>query len=146
MFAKPEFVSGIHGDLCEFLCFALYAALGIGLLDDSEYVETIEIEGEVSKPSLGKNTTESRDIPKETIEEATEGTAESTVVDKKEQEEIASIKEINAKLNRVEAGFVPLEFKKPKAREKKTFEYAYEPTIDEMKYDIEVSDDDDFDI
>ena len=138
MFARPDFASGIQGDLCEFLCFALYAALGVGLLDDSEYVETIEIERADEKPSAEKVSTDEKEVS-EVIDEP-------SYEEKKEQEEIASIKEMNAKLNQVEANFVPLEFKKPKPREKRNFEYAYEPTSEEMKYDIEVSDDDDFDV
>ena len=54
--------------------------------------------------------------------------------------------EENEKLNKVQAGFVPLTFKGPKAREKKTFDFDYEPTFEQMKYDVTVSDDDDFDI
>ena len=146
MFAKPEFVSGIHGQLCGFLCFALYAALGIGLLDDSEYVEVIEIEGGIIKPSLETAKAETKDVKTEVSDKVSDKLSEPVATDKEEQDEIAVVKEMNAKLNQVESGFVPLEFKKPKQREKKTFEYAYEPTNDEMKYDIEVSDDDDFDI
>ncbi len=128
MFAKPEFASGVNGQLCVFLSFVLYAALGVGLLDNEE------IEEKVKKVKVTEES--------ETEEEF----AEEKVADSKEQEEIATIKAMNEKLNQVDANFVPLTLKQPKAREKKTVEYAYEPTIDEMKYDIEVSDDDDFDI
>ena len=62
------------------------------------------------------------------------------------QKTASIIKEMNKKLNQVEAGFVPLSFKQPKRQEKKVVDFAFEPTLAQMKYDIIVDDDDDFDI
>lgn len=140
MFTKEDFVSGISGEFICFLCFALYGALGVGLLDNSEIPEKEEKADETEfledeKPDIT-----------EKVEDSIQEKVPLVVADTKEQDEIATIKAMNEKLNRVEAGFVPLEFKKPKEREKKAVGYAYEPTLEEMKYDIEVSDDDDFDI
>ncbi len=139
MFTTGDFVSGINGQFICFLCFVLYGALGVGLLDHSEIPEVEEKEEE-----------EMDEFEEEEYEESVQDKVKENVplvaADKQVQEEIASIKAMNEKLNQVEIGFVPLEFKKPKEREKKSIDYAYEPTQEEMKYDIEVSDDDDFDI
>ena len=140
MFTTRDFVSGINGEFICFLCFAFYAALGVGLLDDSKPLEIEE-----------KEETLEEEFEEEEYEETIQTTVKENVplvavADKQVQDEIASIKAMNEKLNQVETGFVPLEFKKPKEREKKVVDYAYEPTVEEMKYDIEVSDDDDFDI
>ncbi len=102
-----------------FVCFCFYAALGVSTLPQFPHID---------------------------MEEETEASLEMSVEDVKEEEEIQSIKEINEKLNQVDLEFVPLTFKQPKKKEKKTQGYAYEPSEDEMKYDIEVSEDDDFDI
>lgn len=135
MFAKTEFVSGVNCEFFGFICFALYAALGVGLLDDSEVEEQEETD---ELEELEERTTD--------ISESVKLEESAPAVSKQEQEEIANIKAMNEKLNKVEAGFVPLTFKGPKVREKKMVDYAYEPTLEEMKYDIDVADDDDFDI
>lgn len=158
MFVKTEFVSGVNGELCGFLCFVLYAALGIGLLDNFELVEEEEEEEEEDEleedepiAPIAPMTPMAPSVPiapsvPMAQESALTAKAEPVRTDDTEQKEIDSIKAMNEKLNQVEAGFVPLTFKKPKRQEKKTYDYAYEPTVEEMKYDIEVSDDDDFDI
>ena len=135
MFAKSEFVSGVQGEYFEFLCFALFAALGVGLLDNSEDEELSEDETDYLDD----------DLEDESVLKVNEVPV-ATIVNKEEQDEIANIKALNEKLNKVDTGFVPLTFKGPKAREKKTFDYDYEPTIEQMKYDVDVSDDDDFDV
>ena len=155
MFVKTEFVSGVNGELCGFLCFVLYAALGIGLLDNFELVEEEDEEDELEENEpiapIAPMTPMAPSVPiapsvPMAQESALTAKAEPVRTDDTEQKEIDSIKAMNEKLNQVEAGFVPLTFKKPKRQEKKTYDYAYEPTVEEMKYDIEVSDDDDFDI
>ena len=141
MFARADFVSGINGELCEFLSFALYASLGVGLLDNLELEE--EEEEEVYVAEEVETVVSAAQSAQETVPVSKDETVRT---DNAEQKEIDSIKAMNAKLNQVEAGFVPLTLKKPKRQEKKSVDYAYEPTVEEMKYDIEVSDDDDFDI
>ena len=149
MFAKTDFVSGVNGEFLVFMCFALYASLGVGLLDES-VVEEIDDEAEENDILDDDDNVEnvsleiSKDINPVSVNETQVN--EEVSVNKEEQEEIATIKAMNDKLNKVEAGFVPLTFKGPKPREKKSVDYAYEPTLDEMKYDIDVADDDDFDI
>lgn len=150
MFAKTDFVSGVNGEFFVFMCFAIYAALGVGLLDDS-VVEELDEETKENDILDDDESTESvsSEVPKvtQTVPVAViETPVNNVTVSKEEQEEIASIKAMNDKLNKVEAGFVPLTFKGPKPREKKSVGYAYEPSIEEMKYDIDVADDDDFDI
>ena len=148
MFANADFVSGINSEIPMFMCFALYAALGVGLLDNSELI--IEKIKEIKKITEQEENVKSVETQVESP--VLEITAEKSVsmseseAKTEEQKEIDKIKELNIKLNTIEKGFVPKTFKQPKTREKKTFEYAYEPTTEEMKYDLEVSDDDDFDI
>ncbi len=133
VFCKEPFASGISGDVCTLLCFALFAALGVGvLMQFSREEEEICLEnGEETKKE-------------DKVEDGS--TPETTVSDMANQEEIQNIQALNAKLNEVQAGFVPKTFAKPKRVEKKAPEYAYEPTPAEMKFDIEISDNDDFDI
>ena len=129
MFVRIEFSSGISGELSGFICVALYAALGLCMFDDEHLEEEDELEDELEE-KLEEEITQ----PQMTVEE------------KQTREEIQSIKELNEKLNQKQPEFVPLTFKKPKQKEKKTVDYAYEPKPEEMKYDIEVADNDDFDI
>lgn len=133
VFTKAEFSSGISGELCGFLCVALYAALGLCMFDDGA-VEVEEEQEEVveNEPAL--------------ILAPAVAKPQMTAEEKQNQEEIQSIKALNEKLNQKQPEFVPLTFKKPKQKEKKTVDYAYEPSPEEMKYDIEVADNDDFDI
>lgn len=140
IFATPDFASGITGETGAFLCFALYAALGVGLLDNSSEEEEALDEEVLSE--------------EETPDESVKADADSRMAkeipaakeEKKEQEEINTIKALNESLNKVQAGFVPKTFKQPKRQEKKSIDFAYEPTTEEMKYDIEVPENDDFDI
>lgn len=60
--------------------------------------------------------------------------------------EIDAIRQINEKLNQKDENFVPLTFKQPKRQEKKEIGYLYEPAADKMKYDVEVAEDDDYDV
>lgn len=150
MFTTGDFVSGINGDFICFLCFVLYGALGVGLLDNSELPESEEKES-ATVDYLDEDFDETEyeepvSVQVQTMVQSPVQPAVQTPVQPQVQEEIAAIKAMNEKLNRVETGFVPLEFKKPKEREKKVIDYAYEPTAEEMKYDLEVADDDDFDI
>ena len=140
MFAKVEFGSGVHGEYLQFLCFALFAALGVGLLDNLEEDEDEEEIDYLDDYLEEEPVLKAKEVP------VTVPIKETPVVNKEEQKEIADIKALNEKLNKVQAGFVPLTFKGPKTREKKTFDFDYEPTIEQMKYDVAVSDDDDFDI
>lgn len=137
VFAKTEFLSGISGELSEFVCVALYAALGLGMFDAGGEEQKIDdVEHEAAEDEMtAVPATPSIAVP-----------VQMTAEEKQNQEEIQSIKELNEKLNQKQPEFVPLTFKKPKQKEKKTVEYAYEPTPEEMKYDIEVADNDDFDI
>ena len=148
MFAETDFVSGVNGEFFVFLCFALYASLGVGLLDDSEPDEIEETDADEVLDEDESTETISQEEPKvvQTVAVTEVPVNHATIVSDEEQDEIAAIKAMNDKLNKVEAGFVPLTFKGPKPREKKTVDYAYEPTIEEMKYDVDVADDDDFDI
>ena len=159
LFAKNDFASGINDELCVFLCFVLFATLGIGLLDNYEEEterkakikerKVKDAEENVSNENAVKEKAETKvEIKEETkVETKVEPKADAKAEVKEEKvKEIENIKELNAKLNKVEAGFVPLTFKQPKRQEKKAIDFAYEPTVDEMHYDIEVSDDDDFDI
>ena len=138
MFAKAEFGSGVHSEYLQFLSFALFASLGVGLLDNlEEDEEEIDyLDDDLDDESVLK----AQQVP------VAQPVKDAPVVNKEEQKEIADIKALNEKLNKAQAGFVPLTFKGPKAREKKTFDFDYEPTIEQMKYDVAVSDDDDFDI
>ena len=124
VFVKAESVNNIGSDLSQFLCFVLYAVMGVAMLDDSNVADEIEY----------------LDEDEEVVEPIkTQPPADAT-------SEIDAIKEMNKKLNQVEAGFVPLSFKQPKRQEKKVVDFAFEPTLAQMKYDIIVDDDDDFDI
>ena len=147
MFAETDFVSGVNGEFFVFLCFALYASLGAGLLDNSEE-ETEEADEDEILDEDESTETISQEEPKvvQTVAVTEVPVNNAAIVSNEEQDEIAAIKALNDKLNKVEAGFVPFTFKGPKPREKKTVDYAYEPTIEEMKYDVDVADDDDFDI
>ena len=131
MFAEQDFMSGITSDLSLFLSFALFAALGMEALN-----------------TVWEDEDDEEEIPKEkavAVEE--EIPAEVPPVNETPvNDEINAIKAMNEKLNQVDAGFVPMTFKKPKRQEKKSIDYAYEPTPAEMKYDIEVAENDDFDI
>lgn len=108
--------SGIDSIALCFLSLVFYAVLGIG---------TLEVKSSVKENSEEEIAMEEYDT---------------------ENQEIESIRKINEKLNQTEANFVPLTFKQPKRQERKEITYIYEPTVDEMKYDIEVSEDDDFDV
>ena len=143
MFAKAEFGSGVHGEYLQFLCFALFASLGVGLLDNIEEDEEEEIDYLDDDLEVDLEDKAVLKAPQVLVAQPVK---ETPVVNKEEQKEIADIKALNEKLNKVQAGFVPLTFKGPKAREKKTFDFDYEPTFEQMKYDVTVSDDDDFDI
>lgn len=140
MFAKAEFGSGVHGEYLQFLCFALFASLGVGLLDNLEEDEDDEEEIDYLDDDIeDEPVSKAKEVPVAPVKAV-------TTVKTEEQKEIADIKALNEKLNKVEKGFVPLTFKGPKAREKKTFDFDYEPTFEQMKYDVQVSDDDDFDV
>lgn len=139
MLAKPDFSSGVNGELIGFLCFALYAALGTGMLENLSLVEEENEEDEYEEMPQ-EVTKKAGEIPEKVIEPPV------TKEEKENQEDINTIKAMNKKLNQVDSGFVPMTFKKPKRQEKKKIDFVYEPTMEEMKYDIEVADDDDFDI
>ena len=139
VFVKAESVNNIGSDLSQFLCFVLYAVMGVAMLDDSNVADEIEYLDEdevIMTPAApvpaAVPVVQSQSQPKKQSDETTA--------------EIDAIKEMNKKLNQVEAGFVPLSFKQPKRQEKKVVDFAFEPTLAQMKYDIIVDDDDDFDI
>lgn len=116
LFCEKYFASGIDGSLCSMLCAVLFGAFGIGAFDDTFEEVTESYEEELNIP----------------VEEVSA--------------EILSVREMNAKLNQKQENFVPLSFKKPKQKEKKIADYAFEPLPSQMHYDFIVSDNDDFDI
>lgn len=148
IFVKPDFSSGINGEIVGFVCAALYAVLGIGMYDDGDETkdERDDIVEEIPKAEPTPSTPPTPVSSPTLIVSQTPVIQQQTVEEKQEQEEIQSIRELNAKLNQKQPDFVPLSFKKPKEREKKVADYAFEPTYEQMKYDIEVADNDDFDI
>lgn len=144
LFVNPDFSSGINSELSIQLCLALYAALGIDSL--GEPVKEDDDEKEMSPrkkitASVTEQVTDSITISEPVVTKATVMKEETRT-----SEEIDAIKAMNEKLNRVEQGFVPMTFKKPKRQEKQALDYAYEPAPAEMKYDIEIAENDDFDI
>ena len=137
VFVKADFASGINGEVIGFVCVALYAVLGIGMFENNNEIEDEETEEETLEiatvtPVAPAASSVKTPVIQQPIPEV--------------QEEIQSIRELNEKLNQKQPEFVPLTFKKPKQKEKKTVDYAFEPTVEQMKYDIEVADNDDFDI
>lgn len=130
-------ISGISNEVNLFICFVFYAVLGLGMLEampmeeveETDEIEEIEEIGEIE---------EIEERPEETV--LVEEDLSDTL------EEIKVIKEMNEKLNEADLEFIPMTFKKPKRTEKKAPDYAYEPTEEEMKFDIEVSENDDFDV
>lgn len=127
LLVNPEFTSKITSELSLFMCFAVYAALSVEAMDEEAEFEEYK----------------DKKITEKVLEES--GVTEEIKEDSSANE-IASIKVLNEKLNKVEQGFVPLTFQKPKRTEKKAVDYAYEPTPAQMKFDIEIAENDDFDI
>lgn len=137
VFVKADFASGINGEVIGFVCVALYAVLGIGMFEDNNEIEDEETEEETLEIATVTPVAPAASSVKTPVMQQPAPEV---------QEEIQSIRELNEKLNQKQPEFVPLTFKKPKQKEKKTVDYAFEPTVEQMKYDIEVADNDDFDI
>ncbi len=134
-------ISGISNEFNLFLCFVFYAVLGLGMLEampmaDIDETKEIDIEKSEETVLVEENLPDKESVVEETI----------TKEEQENLEEIKVIKEMNEKLNEADLEFIPMTFKKPKRTEKKAPDYAYEPTEDKMKFDIEVSEDDDFDV
>lgn len=161
MFAERDFMSGITSDLSLFLSFAVFAALGMEALntvwedeDDEEEIPKEKAVAEetpvevppVNQAPVNKTPVNTTPVNTNSVNKTVPTQVAPVEIKKEEMEEINAIKAMNEKLNQVDAGFVPMTFKKPKRQEKKSIDYAYEPTPAEMKYDIEVAENDDFDI
>lgn len=136
LFFGTNYTSGVDNHFMLFFAFVFYAIFGVSMLTELPFEEVIEEEwaDEMQEENIVTD--------KMQKEEKTEKTQE----EKENQEEIQAIREMNEKLNDVDLEFIPMTFKKPKKKEKKAIDYAYEPTEEEMKYDVEVSEDDDFDV
>lgn len=136
-----SYISGVSNEFVLFLCFVFYAVLGLGMLEAmpmADIDETKEIDTEKVEETVlvEENLPDKESVVEETI----------TKEEQENLEEIKVIKEMNEKLNEAELEFIPMTFKRPKRTQKKAQDYAYEPTEEEMKFDIEVLEDDDFDV